>query len=151
MDTAAGNRGVIAGGWSFQYDQTLFLSSQQTSVRLPASGTGPGAAAAYPLTFDVSTALPTATVQSLNMRLFLQHSFPDDLRIVLQSPSGTAVILMANAGGGTPVDFAGFFGDDGVFVPDDGPINGAGVYRPGSVYGRSSTRPTPCRSRPSAP
>ena len=34
----------------------------------------------------------------------MRHTFPDDVRLVLQSPSGTAVALMANAGGG--VDLA---------------------------------------------
>jgi subtilisin-like proprotein convertase family protein len=141
LDLAVGNRGVIAGGWSLQYTQGVTVPSQQTNVRLPATGTGPGVAAAYPITFDLSTALPDAMVRNLTFSLTFQHTFPDDMRLVLQSPAGPAVVLMANAGGSGDVNGLVIFGDTGTLIPDSGPISG--FHRPGSVYESNISVPAP--------
>ena len=112
FDTTTGNRGVIAGGWTFEYPTDAVITSPQTSVPLPATGTGPGPAGAYPITFDLTSVPVGVDVTRVIVEVTMRHTFPDDVRLVLQSPSGTAVALMANAGGdvdiapGTVLTFA---------------------------------------------
>ena len=136
MDTTPGNRGVIAGGWSLEYDTTPEFSAQQSNVNIPGGGGTSGPAATYPITFNMTNVPRGVNVLLLSCVITLSHAHPDNLRIVLQSPIGTAVVLMANAGGGTDVpagtnlrfsDFASSI------IPDAGPILG-GNYRPGATY-----------------
>jgi subtilisin-like proprotein convertase family protein len=131
MDTRPGNRGVIAGGWSFHYP--TYFSGSTASVSIPTAGP----AATYPLLFDASEWAPDVRVRAVSASLRLQHTFPDDLRVVLESPAGTKVVLMANAGGDADVVDATLQFRDGaaLVIPDSGPILGAAPeYRPGSVY-----------------
>jgi subtilisin-like proprotein convertase family protein len=149
LDTAGGNRGVIAGGWQLDYPTDAIAISAQTSVPVPAAGSGPGAAGAYPITFDLNDVSDAMDVQRVTMAITLRHTYPDDLRIMLQSPAGTAVALMANAGGGTdlaPGTILTFY-DDGVPLADEGPIV-TGAYAP-TVFG-SSTIPLPAPTLPTA-
>jgi hypothetical protein len=151
MDTTAGNRGVIASGWSFNYITDVSRSSAQTPVALPATGTGPGGAAAYPITFDFSDVPAGVPVKLAYISITLQHTFPDDIRMVLQSPTGTAVALMANAGGdiniapGTSMKFI----DGGAPLTDAGAIT-TGTYAPGAVFGAGADIAAPAPSGPFA-
>jgi subtilisin-like proprotein convertase family protein len=130
MDTRPGNRGVIAGGWSINYP-TAFSGSSPTNVTIPSFGP----AGTYPILFDASEMVPGSIVRRVFLTLRLQHDYPDDLRIVLESPAGTKVAVMANAGGGTPVDTTLEFDDfASAPVPNDGPITAFPRYLPGSVY-----------------
>jgi hypothetical protein len=131
IDTRPGNRGVIAGGWSFNYP-TYFSGS--TPVDVPIPDIGP--ANTYPFVFDATEMSPDARVRSVQLHLTLAHDYPDDIRVVLESPSGTAVVVMANAGGSIPMNSTLRFTElAAAFVPDDGPIPaGTPQYRPGSVY-----------------
>jgi subtilisin-like proprotein convertase family protein len=130
MDTRPGNRGVIAGGWSLHY-QTYFSSSTPV-VTIP----DVGRAGVYPLLFDASDLLPDVLVRRVQVDLTLHHTYPDDLRIVLESPTGTTVALMANAGGEIDVNTVLQFHDGAPWsVPDnDGILFTGGSYLPGSVY-----------------
>ena len=142
FDTTTGNRGVIAGGWTFEYPSDAVITSPQTLVPLPATGTRSGPAGAYPITFDLTSVPVGVDVTRVVVDVTMQHTFPDDVRLVLQSPSGTAVALMANAGGavdlapGTVLTFA----DGGVAMTDAGPLV-TGVYSPGQVFGAGSAIP----------
>jgi subtilisin-like proprotein convertase family protein len=145
MDTGPGNRGVISG-WSLQYDLSPTVATATTNVAIPGGvGTGSGAAATYPITFDFTTLSDAARVSvwgfsGLVLDLHMNHTFPDDLRMVLQSPTGTAVVLMANAGGGTdlPAGKHLHFSDIGGagLAPDNAPIANV-AYKPGGAYGAS--------------
>ena len=144
FDTATNNRGVIAGGWGFEYSSDAVINSTQTAVPLPGTGTGPGPAGAYPITFDASTVPVGVDVARVTLEVNIRHTFPDDVRLVLQSPNGTAVALMANAGGdvdmapGTVLTFA----DGGAPLTDAGAIV-TGVYAPGQVFPSGSTIVSP--------
>ena len=144
FDTTTGNRGVIAGGWTFEYPTNAVITSPQTLVPLPATGTTFGPAGAYPITFNLTSVPVGVDVTRVVVEVTLQHTFPDDVRLVLQSPSGTAVALMSNAGGatdlapGTVLTFA----DGGVAMTDAGPIV-TGVYSPGQVFSGGSGIPAP--------
>jgi subtilisin-like proprotein convertase family protein len=72
-----------------------------TSVTVPGTGTGVSTGAPanpYPSVINV-TGLPAgAVVRSVTINGIV-HTFPADIDIVLQSPTGTNVILMSDAGG----------------------------------------------------
>jgi subtilisin-like proprotein convertase family protein len=138
LDTRGGNRGVISG-WSLQYDTGLEYDATSSDVAIPGGvGTGSGRADVYPITFDLTNVADAARVSHLALRLRINHTFPDDLRMVLESPAGTAVVLMANAGGGTdlPPGKTLRFVDHALAGPisNSGPINTTS-YEPGGAYG----------------
>jgi subtilisin-like proprotein convertase family protein len=152
IDTVSTMRGVIAGGWSIEYDTSPTFAATQSNVSVPGGGLGSGPAAAYPMAFDLDGVPRGVNVQSVLCEITLNHTFPDNLHVVLQSPAGTAVVLMANAGGstdipaGTTLTFA--LGGPAV-VPDAAPIT-TGLYRPGGVYGGALALPAPAPQPPYA-
>ena len=64
---------------------------------IPAVGTS-GIASPYPSTINVSGVPALATVKEVKIN-GLSHTWSDDVDIVLQSPSGTNVVIMSDAGG----------------------------------------------------
>lgn len=151
IDTTGGNRGAIAGGWTLEYPTDAVANSAQIGLALPGSGTGPGYTLPSPITFDMTTVPEGVTVRRVILEITMRHTFPDDLRLVLQAPSGTAVVLMANAGGDTDIAPGSVltFADGGVLLTDSGPIV-TGVYSPGAVFGSGSTIPPPGPGSPHA-
>ena len=98
IDKGGSGRGVIAGGWSLNYD-TAVRRQQIGLVALPKAPFSEGAAQVYPITFDMSTVRPDVRVKNVSVLVDFAHQKPDDLVMVLQSPAGTSVVVMANAGG----------------------------------------------------
>ncbi len=132
MDVHDPNRGVIAGGWSLSYD--AFVSRPMisaTAVAIPSFGP----AHPYPVTFDLTDIRSDVRVRNLTIELDIAHQFADDVQMVLQSPSGTAVVVMANAGGGFLNTRLIFTDEAGAFMPDGGPIR----WRPTRRYNFTST------------
>jgi hypothetical protein len=62
----------------------------------------------------------------------LTHTFPSDIDIVLQSPTGTNVVIMSDAGGGTAINGINLLLDDAAAGNIPAPIVN-GTYRP--TYG----------------
>ena len=93
----------------------------------------------------------TGSISKVTARLTaLSHPFPDDLEILLVGPDGQKVILMSDAGGGTP--FTGSLGfDDSAAtpIPDENPIT-SGTYHPAN-YDSSDTFPLPAPASPYPP
>jgi hypothetical protein len=149
FDTTATNRGVIAGGWAIEYPTDAVVNSTQTLLALPATGTGPGATSPNPITFDLTTVPVGVDVTRVIIAITMRHTFPDDVRLVLQSPAGTAVALMANAGGDVDIAPGSIltFADGGAALTDAGAIV-TGVYSPGAVFGAGSTIPPPAPPTP---
>ncbi len=76
--------------------------SNTTSINLPATG-NIGAASLYPSAITVAGA--TGSVLKATVSLVgLSHSGPDDLDILLVSPSGQTVLLMSDCGGGSSLN-----------------------------------------------
>jgi hypothetical protein len=138
MDTAALNRGVIAGGWSVNYDTNPQFIASQALVAIPTMGP----AQSYPITFNLTSVPTDVTVRGVVAEISFQHTFPDHLRMVLQSPEGTPVVLMANAGG--DANFAPskltFLDNANQSLPDSTAI-APGFYKP-TTFG-SPTIPAP--------
>jgi subtilisin-like proprotein convertase family protein len=138
IDTVIGHRGVIAAGWSFNYPTNYtFTPTAGIPSLIPAGAPGStiGAAATYPITFDLS-AMP-AGVKAWDIRLSatLSHTFPDDLNLVLQAPNGNTVLLMSNAGGsGDLVNVPLTFSDAAASSLPDATQIASGTYKP-SAFG----------------
>ncbi|MBE7499755.1 MAG: proprotein convertase P-domain-containing protein [Verrucomicrobiales bacterium] len=90
-------------------------------------------------------------VRKAEVRLFgLTHPFPQDLNVLLVSPAGKKVMLMAHAGGGTAVNNANITFTDTAAnaIPQSGAIT-SGNYRP-AQYGTVVPMPAPAPGVPYA-
>jgi subtilisin-like proprotein convertase family protein len=156
IDTTGTNRGVIAAGWSLQYSTDITFQGHEEDVAIPGVGTGPGNASIYPIEFNLETVPAGVVVTSVDLRLTMNHTLPDNLRILLQSPAGTSVVVMANAGGGADLDPGSIvrFTTNGVDgpIPDAGPIQTGitNAHQPGGAYGGSISLGLPAPQPPYA-
>ena len=129
IDQGGNNRGVIAGGWSLNYD-TAIRRQRVGLVTIPGSLFTQGPAQVYPITFDLSSVPADVRALHVAVSVDFSHDKPDDLLMVLQAPSGEAVILMGNAGGATPAGVALTFDDLATQRPlNAGPLV-SGTYLP---------------------
>lgn len=113
--------------------------SNTASITIPSAGVG----SPYPSNINVS-GLPTSgiTVKSVTLN-GMNHTWPDDIDIVLQSPTGTNVILMSDAGGSADLTGQTYtFDDAAAGLLQDGGFNATGTYRP-SNYGTPDNFPAP--------
>ncbi|HTY88874.1 MAG TPA: M4 family metallopeptidase [Candidatus Acidoferrum sp.] len=140
------------------YAGSAASTKAQLTVLLPDGGTtrtnaatiaipSVGAAALYPSTIIVSGL--SGTISKVTVTLHnVNHTYPEDLDILLVSPSGTNVMLMSDAGGGG--DLIGLtltFDDDAAgTLPDVDQIY-PGTYRP-TDYGTGDTLPWPAPNWP---
>ncbi len=106
------------------------------------------AASLYPSVITVpaiegSIADVTVTVTGIN------HTFPDDIDMLLQGPSGNSIFLMSDVGASN--DFVNVnltFTDGPIGLPDSLPV-ASGRYSP-TNFGSSDTMPAPAPPEPSA-
>jgi subtilisin-like proprotein convertase family protein len=89
-----------------------------------------GAANPYPSEIIVSDHVGLISKVNVNLVNF-SHASPDDVDLMLVSPSGRKVVLMSDAGGGNTAENISLTFDDRApaQLPDTSPIAG-GVYRP---------------------
>lgn len=90
---------------------------------------GPGSV--YPSVINVN-GLPSTGVKVKSVTINgVSHTFPDDIDILLQSPTGTNVVLMSDAGGSADLTGQNFtFDDAATSLMNDGSLNPTGTYRP---------------------
>ena len=95
----------------------------------------------YPSTINVS-GLPTTGVSVKSVTINgLQHTFPADIDMILQSPSGVNVVLMSDAGGGSGVNNVTYTFDDAAAALSTG-ANPSGTYHP-TNFGATDTWVSP--------
>ena len=136
---------------------SVTVTNTSTSTRTFSSGgtvtvpgvapgsTSAGAGAPYPSTVAVSGLPANAVVKSVTVK-GVRHSFPDDIDMLLQSPTGINVVLMSDAGGGTDATGQNYTFDDAASgTMADGALNATGTYKP-TNYGASDTYPAPIGS-----
>lgn len=118
--------------------QTL---SSNTVINIPGSGTS-GNGNPYPGVINVS-GFPAAgvTVRSVTINNY-DHTFPDDVDLVLVSPTGTPVILMSDCGGSASATGQNFTFVDGAPALADAAFNNTGTYRC-TNYGTPDNFPAP--------
>ncbi len=124
----------------------LFQSfSQATTILVPAGSptTSAGIGGPYPSQINVA-GFPTTGITVKSVKLGnVNHTFPDDMDIVLVSPTGQAVILMSDAGGGTDaigLDYT--FDDAAASLMANSLFNPQGTYRP-TNFGTPDIFPAP--------
>lgn len=120
--------------------------SNATAIVFPidtaAAGDGIGPATPYPS--DIAVAGLTGTVSKVTVTLTnIEHTFPDDIDIVLVGPGGQKVMLMSDAGLGTDINNVTLTFDDAAAaqLPDSGTIV-SGTFQP-SDFTTGDTFPAP--------
>ncbi|HEX5041565.1 MAG TPA: hypothetical protein VFV75_01605 [Candidatus Polarisedimenticolaceae bacterium] len=151
-DDTAGATGVLAGGWCLEVTTFVpmdWCSPYALTVPAGAPEATSGAAAPYPDTMGfIGT---SGLVRSAEVKLLgVSHTYPDDLDVVLQSPSGGRYTLMSDAGGS--IDIANldvtFSTEAASSVPDELPP-GSGPYA-FTDYEPGDTLPAPAPPPPSS-
>jgi predicted extracellular nuclease/subtilisin-like proprotein convertase family protein len=111
-------------------------------ILIPGTGTAAGPAAPYPSNILVSGLNNSVT----NVRVYLydmNHTWPDDIDILLAGPQGQNLIIMSDAGGSFDLVNVNLVFDDAASgsLPDDSQIV-SGVYLP-TNWGAGDTFPAP--------
>ena len=124
-------------------ERRVFSSGGGVTIPGVALGsTSAGAAGPYPSTISVAGLPTNAIIKSVTLK-GVRHSFPDDLDILIQSPTGTNVVLMSDVGGSADATGQSYtFDDAAVGLMADAALNGTGTYKPTNI-GASDTYPAP--------
>ncbi len=124
-----GSDASVAGvGW---YVDTIAVTNTITaentaSITIPDSGT----ATSYPSNVTV-TGLPGAVASVAVVLNTFTHTAPDDVDLLLVSPTGRKVVLMSDAGGANPITNLSLVFDDtaAAALPDSGTLT-SGTFKP---------------------
>ena len=111
---------------------TSFSAAYSGAPMTVTTVTGP--ASVYPASINV-TGLPTTGVRVKSVTLNgITHTFPSDIDVLVQSPTGTNIVVMSDAGGGTDVNNINLTLDDaaGALLPA---TLVSGTYRPTNAGG----------------
>lgn len=141
FDDVAIDGGSIASGWTLTL--TAAISGQNSaSIRIPESGV----ASPYPSEINVADQLNLVSRVQVNLINFT-HASPDDVDVLLVSPSGRSVVLMSDVGGSNAVTGLNISFDDGApALPDSGPLV-SGLFRP-TDFEPGDTFPAPAPAGP---
>jgi len=92
-----------------------------------------GIATPYPATVEVSGLPGNTTKVTVGLNMF-NHTFPDDVDVLLVSPTGQKVVIFSDVGGSTDVVNLNFTLDDAaaMALPDSGPLV-SGTFRPTNI------------------
>lgn len=117
-----------------------------TPIIIPAVGTS-GIAAPYPSTINVAGV--TGNVSKVTVTLKnMNHTFPDDIDVLLVGPGGQRLLLMSDAGGSADLANNTYtFDDMAASTLADGALSPSGTYRP-SNFGTGDTFPAPAPAGP---
>lgn len=124
---------------------TVQTFTQNTVITVP---TVIGTATPYPSGLTVAGV--TGTVVGVKVKLNgVNHTFPDDLDILLVGPTGAGVVLMSDAGGGTDLVNTNLTIADGFpYMPDATTLAAGGTFAPtnhgtGDVFAAPAPAPIP--------
>ncbi len=108
---------------------TAATFSSAGSITIPAAGTS-GPASPYPSAITIS-GLPTTgvTVKSITIN-GMTHTFPNDVDVLLRSPSGTNVVIMSDVGGAATITNRDYTFDDAAAAAMTTGTNPSGTYKP---------------------
>jgi subtilisin-like proprotein convertase family protein len=92
--------------------------------------TAAGPASPYPSTISVS-GLPTSGVIVKSITINgITHTFPNDIDVLVQSPTGTNMVVMSDVGGTTLLNNVSYTFDDSAPTTMTTGVNPAGTYKP---------------------
>ena len=131
------------GWWIDNVQVTNAISGiNGAAITIPASGT----ASSYPSSINVSGLEGTVTGVQVSLTGFT-HTAPDDVDLLLVSPSGAKVVLMSDVGGANAASNLNlFFTDAGVAMPDSGALSSTS-YKP-TDFEAGDTYPGPAPAGP---
>ncbi|MGH9880196.1 MAG: S8 family serine peptidase, partial [Pyrinomonadaceae bacterium] len=115
--------------------------SNPAPIIIPATGTS-GPAAPYPSTINVAGVVGPVSKVTVTLKN-MNHTFPDDIDVLLVGPGGQKILLMSDAGGSADlVNNTYTFDDAAAATLADGALNPSGTYKP-SNFGTGDTFPAP--------
>lgn len=129
---------VVAFGMMSVNAQTTFTNSTPFTI------IDVSAASLYPSPIVVSGM--SGNVTDVNVRINgLSHTFPDDVALMLVSPTGARMVLESDVGGGTDITNRTYTLDDqaAAGIPDTGPFPAEGASARPSSVGDDDTFPAP--------
>jgi subtilisin-like proprotein convertase family protein len=118
--------------------QSVNLFCNATPISIPSSG------AATPYPSNITVAGFGSTISDVNVHLYdMNHTWPDDIDILLVGPQGQNLIIMSDAGGSNDLINVDLVLDDAAAnsLPDSTQIV-SGSYKP-TNYGTGDTFPAP--------
>ncbi len=120
---------------------TVTTFANPAPIIIPATGTS-GPAAPYPSTINVAGLTGTVTKVTATLKN-MNHTFPDDIDVLLVGPGGQKILLMSDAGGSADlVNNTYTFDDAAAGTLADGALSASGTYKP-SNFGTGDTFPAP--------
>jgi subtilisin-like proprotein convertase family protein len=121
---------------------TIFSITGGGAVAIPATPNTIGNGSPYPSVLSVSGIPAGARVKAVRLN-GMTHTFPGDIDILLQSPTGTNVVVMSDIGGGADIVNVNYTLDDAATaVLSATALNPSGTYKP-TNSGVPDTWPAP--------
>ncbi len=133
-DDVAADITTIGNGWSLTITTTMSSATSFTNgAAIIINDAGKGKASLYPSPITVSGL--TGAITDINVTLTnVNHSFPDDIDILLVGPTGKRIILMADVGGDPDLIGVNITIDDQAATAfPDGTIIASGSFRPTNI------------------
>jgi len=134
--------GAIAGGWCMNLvlrePPEAYCSTDFGPLTIPAGAPGNTAGVADPYPWGQNILERGSSIRKLQVSLFFDHTFPDDLDVLLVSPLGQTVMLMSDAGGNAdfvPGSSITFDDEAATPVPDNTALVNGATYRPANYDG----------------
>ena len=119
------------------------MFSNTAPITIPASGV----AAPYPSNILVSGLTGTVSKVTVTISNY-NHTFPDDVDVLLVGPAGQKFIIMSDAGGGTDITARTLtFDDSAAALLPDGTLISSGTFRP-TNYGATDAFAPPAPAAP---
>jgi subtilisin-like proprotein convertase family protein len=134
VDDVSLDMGSIGNGWSMTITTSGSPATAfSNSAAIVGGDTGKGRAAPYASTIAVSGL--TGAITDVNVTLTnLNHSFPDDVDILLVSPSGKRIILMSDTGGSNVLTGVNITFDDAAAAGlPDSTVIASGSFKPTNI------------------
>jgi len=120
---------------------TVQTFSNPAPILIPGTGTS-GPAEPYPSTINVAGVVGTVSKVTVTLKN-MNHTFPDDIDVLLVGPGGQKLLLMSDAGGSADlVNNTYTFDDAAASTLADGALSASGTYKP-SNFGTGDTFPAP--------
>jgi len=112
---------LVAPAWAVVFTNPATINLPDAIVQ--------GVANPYPS--NITVAGLTGNITNVTVRLEnLNHTFPDDIDVLLVAPGGNNIVLMSDVGGAADVNFGNITFDDAAAaaIPDAGPL-GSGTFQ----------------------
>ncbi len=152
LQDGATNLGSVI--FTFRMGATVSGSSSFSntgSISIPNGAPGSTSGNALPYPSQITASGLNGTVSKVTVTFNgLNHTFPDDMDVLLVGPGGQSVLLMSDAGGSTDIVNANVtFDDTAAAIPDSSAVT-TGTYAPADYGGVTDAFPSPAPSAPYA-